>query len=313
MDEDIEEGARRLMRAGFALILAGLATGFAVPVLEAPRMGLASHVQGLLNGMLLVILGLVWPRFGLGTRARRVAYWAALYGAVADWGVTFLSGSPFWGCRQRGFKRRRIRVAPAAGRRRLRGMERTPMTDETGYHWQLMRRAIARIDAEGGRALPLEALAAEMNMSPAHFQRVFTAFAGVSPKRFQQYLTLGHARRLLETRMTTLAAADEAGLSGTGRLHDLFVTWEAMTPGDYAKRGRGLRMAWAWEEGPFGRMLGMATERGLAGLAFAAEVGDAAAMEDLRARWPEADFVEDQDALGPHFAAAFGEGEAACH
>ncbi len=111
------------------------------------------------------------------------------------------------------------------------------MTDEHTYHYHVIRRAIAEIDAADA-PLTLEALAARLQMSPAHFQRVFTAWVGVSPKRYQQYLTLDHARALLRARFTTLATADAVGLSGGGRLHDLFVTWEAMAPGDYA---RGVR------------------------------------------------------------------------
>ena len=88
--------------------------------------------------------------------------------------------------------------------------------------------------------LTLEALAGEMNMSPAHFQRLFSKWVGVSPKRYQQYLALGHAKALLRERFTTLAAADGAGLSGGGRLHDLFLRWEAMSPGDYGAGGAGL-------------------------------------------------------------------------
>ena len=93
---------------------------------------------------------------------------------------------------------------------------------DTGYHYQLMRRAIDLIDA-GGRDLSLEDLAGEMRLSPAHFQRIFSRWAGVSPKRYQQWLTLDHAKDLLSTRHTTLETADAVGLSGSGRLHDLFL------------------------------------------------------------------------------------------
>jgi AraC family transcriptional regulator of adaptative response/methylated-DNA-[protein]-cysteine methyltransferase len=177
---------------------------------------------------------------------------------------------------------------------------------EDSYYWPLMRRAIERLDSDGGRALTLEEIAAEMNLSPAHFQRVFSRWAGISPKRFQQFLTLGHAKRLLEARFTTLDAADAAGLSGTGRLHDLFLRWEAMTPGDFAARGDGLTIRWGWFDSPFGPALAMGTERGLCGIAFAAETGEAAAMDDLTARWPRATFVEDAAMLRPWVQAAFG-------
>ncbi|MFP4327932.1 MAG: methylated-DNA--[protein]-cysteine S-methyltransferase [Paracoccaceae bacterium] len=178
---------------------------------------------------------------------------------------------------------------------------------ETGYHYGVIRRALDVIDAAEA-PLSLEALAARMDMSPAHFQRLFSQWVGVSPKRYQQYLALGEARRLLRERFTTLEAAGAAGLSGGGRLHDLFLRWEAMRPGDYARRGRGLTIRSGWFGSPFGEVLAMGTERGLCGLAFAAETGRAAAEADLRSRWPEATFVEAPQALAPWVAAAFGQG-----
>jgi len=189
-----------------------------------------------------------------------------------------------------------------------------PMTDlDQSYHYNVMRRAIALID-EGGEALTLEALAAAMGMSAAHFQRLFSQWVGVSPKRYRQYLTLDHARRLLSDRFTTLEAADAAGLSGSGRLHDLFLRWEAMSPGEFARRGAGLTIRYGWYQSPFGEALAMGTERGLCGLAFAAEIGRDAAMADLCARWPAAAFVEDAQAIAPWVAAAFsGRGEARLH
>ena len=176
---------------------------------------------------------------------------------------------------------------------------------EAGYHYQVMRRAIDLIDA-AGTTVSLDDLAGEMNMSPAHFQRVFSRWVGVSPKRYQQYLTLGHAKALLAERFTTLEASHAAGLSGTGRLHDLFLRWEAMSPGEYAKGGRGLVIFWGWFESPFGLALVMGTDRGICGLGFASEMGEAATMEDLVSRWPEATFVEDPMRLRPWALTAFG-------
>jgi AraC family transcriptional regulator of adaptative response/methylated-DNA-[protein]-cysteine methyltransferase len=181
------------------------------------------------------------------------------------------------------------------------------------YHYNVMRRAIALIDA-GGEGMTLEALAGEMGMSAAHFQRLFSAWVGVSPKRYQQYLALGHAKEMLAQRFTTLEAAEAAGLSGTGRLHDLFLRWEAMRPGEFARGGAGLTVRYGWFETPFGEALAMGTARGLCGLAFVAETGRAAAMADMRARWPEARYEEAPEAIGPWVTAAFsGRGEAALH
>ena len=178
--------------------------------------------------------------------------------------------------------------------------------DSPAYHYRVIARAIERIDAAGGAPLPLDRLAAELNMSAAHFQRVFSAWVGVSPKRYQQYLTLDHARRLLAERFTLLEAADELGLSGTGRLHDLFLTWEAMSPGDHARGGAGLTIRWGWFESPFGTALVMGTERGLCAIGFAEDLGPEATFADLSGRWPAATYVEDADALRPWTLAAFG-------
>jgi AraC family transcriptional regulator of adaptative response/methylated-DNA-[protein]-cysteine methyltransferase len=181
------------------------------------------------------------------------------------------------------------------------------------YHYNVMRRAIALIDAAEA-PLTLEALADAMGMSPAHFQRIFSAWVGVSPKRYQQYLALGHAKEMLAQRFTTLEAAEAAGLSGTGRLHDLFVRWEAMRPGEFARGGAGLVIRHGWFDTPFGEALAMGTGRGLCGLAFAAETGREAAMADMRARWPEARYEEAPEAIAPWVAAAFsGRGEARLH
>lgn len=184
---------------------------------------------------------------------------------------------------------------------------------EDAYHYKLMRRAIDLIDTTGGDAPALTEIAAEMNLSPAHFQRIFSRWAGVSPKRYQQWLALGHAKELLANRFTTLETSGAVGLSGAGRLHDLFVRWEAMTPGEYAQGGAGLTIRWGWFDGPFGRTLAMGTDRGLCGLAFSEETGDGAAMADMRSRWPKATFNEDADALRPWINAAFGRDETQLH
>ncbi|MAM62051.1 MAG: 6-O-methylguanine DNA methyltransferase [Maritimibacter sp.] len=191
----------------------------------------------------------------------------------------------------------------------------TPTSEAEGaYHYHVMRRAIEAIDGAGGAPMTLEALAAEVNMSPAHFQRLFSKWVGVSPKRYQQYLTLDHARRLLRDKFTTLETAHSLGLSGTGRLHDLFLTWEAMSPGEFAKGGEGLTIRWGWFDSPFDLALVMATDRGICGLAFAAETGAEAAMTDMLSRWPKARFVEDPTALAPEVTAVFDQsGEARLH
>jgi AraC family transcriptional regulator of adaptative response/methylated-DNA-[protein]-cysteine methyltransferase len=183
------------------------------------------------------------------------------------------------------------------------------MTEDSTYHYQVIRRAIDAIDSAEA-PMTLEDLAARMQMSPAHFQRIFSRWVGVSPKRYQQYLALDHARALLRERFTTLETAQAVGLSGGGRLHDLFITWEAMAPGDYARGGAGLTIRWGWFDSPFGPALVMGTDRGICGLGLAAETGAAETMADLRSRWPEATFLEDTATLAPWVAAALGGGAA---
>ncbi len=182
------------------------------------------------------------------------------------------------------------------------------------YHHGVIARAIDHIGDTVAEQPTLEELAASVDMSPAHFQRIFSQWVGVSPKRYQQYLTLDNAKRLLAERFTLLETAADTGLSGTSRLHDLFLRWEAMTPGDYARGGAGLTIRWAWTDSPFGEALVMATDRGICGLAFTAETGRGAAMADMRARWPNAAYVEDPKAVKPQAAALLtGAGEAQLH
>lgn len=175
------------------------------------------------------------------------------------------------------------------------------------YHFAIIARALQVIDA-APRALTLAELSAEMGISEAHFQRVFSAWVGVSPLRYQHYLALDHARRLLAQRFSTLSVAHETGLSGTGRLHDIFLTWEAMSPGAYARAGEGLRIGWDWVDSAFGPALVMATDRGICGLGFAADKGRDWAMQDMQARWPKASYVQDARAGALGQAALAGRG-----
>ncbi|MEM1273846.1 MAG: bifunctional helix-turn-helix domain-containing protein/methylated-DNA--[protein]-cysteine S-methyltransferase [Pseudomonadota bacterium] len=180
------------------------------------------------------------------------------------------------------------------------------------YHYHVVRRAIDLIDAHPG--LSLEDLATRLSMSPSHLQRIFSAWAGISPKRYQQYLALDHARRLLAERHTVIETAAQTGLSGGGRLHDLFVRWEAMTPGDYARAGDGLTIRQAWLDTPFGDTLVMATDRGICGLGFGSEMGREAAENDLHRRWPKAVYINDRNYLKPFVEPILGRsGETRLH
>lgn len=158
----------------------------------------------------------------------------------------------------------------------------------------------------------LDWVAAEAGMSPAHFQRVFKRWVGLSPKKFLQHLTLDYAKARLAESNTVLDAALDAGLSGPGRLHDLFVVHEAMTPGDYKRRGEGLVVRWGWASSPFGAALLLMTDRGLAGLAFAepgAVSEQQSVCDNMQGRWPAAVFVEDQIGAAELAAQIFNSGE----
>lgn len=183
------------------------------------------------------------------------------------------------------------------------------------YHYRVISRALREIDAAraeaaaaGGqrRELPLTDLAARLGFSPAHFQRIFSAWVGVSPKRYQQYLSLDLARELLAERLPLDEVAAGAGLSGPSRLHDLLLRWEAMTPGEFAAGAAGLTIRWGRFPSPFGEALAFATERGLCGLAFTAETGFDAAFADMAARWPGATLREEAEAIRPWVEAALG-------
>ncbi len=186
------------------------------------------------------------------------------------------------------------------------------MTDlpQDPYHYAVIARALRHID-DGGPSLTLDDLAGRMGMSTAHFQRVFSLWVGVSPKRYQQYLALDHARHLLAERHSVLDTSLATGLSGAGRLHDLFLRWEAMTPGEFARGGAGLQIFWGRFDSPFGPALVTGTGKGICGIAFTSETGEAGAMDDLRGRWPKADFVEAPTRLHDWVQGAFGQGGAA--
>ncbi len=171
--------------------------------------------------------------------------------------------------------------------------------------YDVVRKAIEYITDNWREQPSLDEIAAAVGLKPLSLQRLFTRWAGLSPKAFVQALTLDHARALLADSASVLDATYEVGLSGPGRLHDLFVTHEAMTPGDYKSKGAGIVIRWAFHDSPFGRALVMATDRGLAGMAFSDSGEEAAALADMKRRWPNADFVEDAAATAPYARRVF--------
>ena len=165
--------------------------------------------------------------------------------------------------------------------------------DNPAADYDIVRRAIAHI-RENWRAQPeIETIAHAAGVTPTELHHLFRRWAGLSPKAFLQALTLDRARVLLRDSASVLDAAFEVGLSGPGRLHDLFVTHEAMSPGEWKSGGEGLALHYGFHPSPFGSALVMATERGLAGLAFADAGDEPAALADMRRRWPKATYAED--------------------
>lgn len=171
---------------------------------------------------------------------------------------------------------------------------RVPSLDSAAADYEVVRRAIAFM-SEHWRSQPeVEAIAHAAGLTPDELHHVFRRWAGLTPKAFLQALTLDHARRLLRDSASVLDATYAVGLSGPGRLHDLFVTHEAMSPGEWKAGGAGLTLRFGFHPSPFGAALVMATDRGLAGLAFADDGNEQAALADMQARWPNAAYVPDQ-------------------
>lgn len=146
----------------------------------------------------------------------------------------------------------------------------------------------------------LEELAAPLGISAEQLQRLFTRWAGLTPKAFLQALTLDHARVMLKDSASILETALEVGLSGPSRLHDLFVTHEGMSPGAYKTKGAGIAIAYGFHPSPFGLALVMVTDYGLCGLGFSDGLGKDASFADMKRRWPNAQYTEDVTKTGPY-------------
>lgn len=171
--------------------------------------------------------------------------------------------------------------------------------------YETVRRILAFLSTRWRDQPSVEAIADHVGLGPTEVHRLFRRWAGLTPKAFLQAVTLDAAKTLLDGQASLLDAAYEVGLSGPGRLHDLFVTHEAMTPGDYKARGEGLGMAYGFHPSPFGEAIVVATPRGLAGLGFVDDGDRAAALADMTRRWPRATYVEDAAATAPYAARVF--------
>lgn len=176
---------------------------------------------------------------------------------------------------------------------------------EAADDYELVRQNLEYLREHWREQPSLETLAERNGLSTAHLQRLFMRWAGLSPKAFVQALTIDHARKLLRESASVLDTAYEVGLSGPGRLHDLFVTHEGMTPGSYKARGKGLEIRYGFHDCPFGRALLMMTDQGISGLAFADPGQEQTALLDMRNRWPEAVYIADSAATASSAARIF--------
>jgi len=156
-----------------------------------------------------------------------------------------------------------------------------------------VRRAIAFISEHWRMQPDIEAMADAAGVTPDELHHLFRRWAGLTPKAFMQALTLDHAKGLLRDSASVLDAALDSGLSGPGRLHDLFVTHEAMSPGEWKTGGAGMTLRYGFHPSPFGTAIVIASDRGLAGLAFADPGDEQTALADMRRRWSRANYVED--------------------
>jgi AraC family transcriptional regulator of adaptative response/methylated-DNA-[protein]-cysteine methyltransferase len=171
--------------------------------------------------------------------------------------------------------------------------------EDAARDYDVVRRAVAHIRTNWRAQPEVEAVADAAGVTPTELHHLFRRWAGLTPKAFLQALTLDHARRLLRDSVSVLDASYEVGLSGPGRLHDLFVTHEAMSPGEWKAGGEGLTLTYGFHPSPFGTAVVMAAPRGLCGLALADSGEEQAALADMQRRWPKARYVEDAAATAP--------------
>jgi AraC family transcriptional regulator of adaptative response/methylated-DNA-[protein]-cysteine methyltransferase len=181
------------------------------------------------------------------------------------------------------------------------------MTDmiQLSRDYQRIEAAIAFLENDFAHQPPLADIAAAAGLSEFHFQRLFSRWVGISPKRFLQFLTKEYARRLIHDSASVLEASYDAGLSGPGRLHDLMVACEAVTPGEIRQRGRGLAITYGIHPSPFGACLLAATERGICNLRFVPPGGEEDMAAWLQTQWPQAALRHDPATTAPLAARVF--------
>ncbi|GAB4376928.1 MAG: methylated-DNA--[protein]-cysteine S-methyltransferase [Calditrichia bacterium] len=161
--------------------------------------------------------------------------------------------------------------------------------------YRRIEKAIQYLEANFNRQPQLSEIAAAINLSEYHFQKLFSRWVGISPKRFLQFLTKEYAKKLLEKSRNLLEVTYDSGLSSPSRLHDLFVTCEAVTPGEFARKGEGLTIYYGFHPTPFGECLAALTGRGLCALHFVMENDRQGALEKLKLSWEHASLREDPE------------------
>jgi AraC family transcriptional regulator of adaptative response/methylated-DNA-[protein]-cysteine methyltransferase len=171
-------------------------------------------------------------------------------------------------------------------------------TLERSQDYRLIEQAIRFIEANANRQPELDEIAAAVGLSEYHFQRTFTRWAGISPKRFLQFLTKEHAKELLARSENLLDTSLQVGLSSLGRLHDLFVSTEAVTPGEYKSSGAGLTLRYGIHASPFGPCLVAVTERGICHLGFI-QTSEGDAIDNLVSEWRQTKMIEDYRTTAP--------------
>ena len=176
--------------------------------------------------------------------------------------------------------------------------------DEHSQQYQIIELAIQYIEVNAQRQPELDEIASAIGLSEYHFQRLFTKWAGISPKRFMQFLTKEHAKELLAHSENLLDTTHQVGLSSLGRLHDLFVNTEAVTPGEYKSRGAGLTILYGLHLTPFGKCLIATTERGICHLGFV-QTSEGNAIDNLVTDWKQAKMIEDYKTTAPLIARIF--------
>jgi len=170
---------------------------------------------------------------------------------------------------------------------------------EQSDHYKQVERAIGFLEQNFRRQPSLEDIAASVNLSKFHFQRLFKHWAGVTPSQFLRYLTLEYAKDRLRQSKSIFDVAQDAGLSSSSRLHDLFITFDAMRPGEYKQYGKNLDITYAFLPTPFGECLLATTERGICALRFPGSQDHEAGMAEFKKEWPLATFIEDRGKLWP--------------